>query len=104
MTQRKKVRIVNHLTARELADLLGVSVTEVIKNLFAKRVMRTVHQIVELETARALAIDMGYQLRDDEDPPDEQAAAVPKKPIIPQDGEQIALPEPEPEPDSEQDY
>jgi transcriptional regulator with XRE-family HTH domain len=103
MTRRKKVRIVNHLTAKELADLIGVSVTEVIKSLFPKRIMRTVHKIFELETARALAIDTGCQLTDDEDPPDEHAAAVPKKPIIPQDGEQMALPEPEPEPNSEQD-
>ncbi|MDX1985092.1 MAG: translation initiation factor IF-2 N-terminal domain-containing protein [Candidatus Obscuribacter sp.] len=68
MPPRKKVRIANPLTANELAALLEVSATVVIKSLFMKGIMRTVHQIVELETARALAVEMGYELSDDEDP------------------------------------
>ncbi len=103
MPPRKKVRIANPLTAKELADLLEVSVTVVIKSLFMKGIMRTVHQIVELETARALAVDMGYQLTDDDDPPGGQTAGVPKKPIIPEGGHEVALPEPEPEPDSDEE-
>lgn len=102
MPPRKRVRIVNPLTAQELADLLGVSVTFVIKSLFKKGIMRTVHQIVELETARALAVDMGYQLSDDDDPPGGQAAGVPKKPIIPEGGHEVARTEPEPEPESDE--
>lgn len=39
MPPRKKVRIVNPLTAKELADLLRVSVTLVIKSLFAKGII-----------------------------------------------------------------
>lgn len=103
MPPKKTVRIVNPLTAKELANVLGVSVTMVIKALFAKGIMRTVHQIVELEIARALAADMGFQLSDDEDPPGGQTVAVPKKPILPQGGNELALPEPETEPDLEQE-
>lgn len=62
MPPRKKVTIVNPLTAKELSDLLGVSVTLVVKSLFEKGFMRTVHQIVEVDIARKLALDMGFRL------------------------------------------
>lgn len=103
MPPRKKVRIANPITAKELADLLGVIVTVVIKSLFKKGIMRTVHQIVEPETARALAVDMGYQLSDDDDSPGGQTAGVQKKPINPEGGHEVALPKPEPEPDSDEE-
>lgn len=67
--------------------------------------MRTVHQVVEMDIARRLAVDMGYQLSDDEEPQSGQSAGVPKKPINPQGGNEEALPEPQPEPEpgSDQD-
>jgi Translation initiation factor IF-2, N-terminal region len=101
MPPKKKVRIVNHLTVYELAKVLGLTDTVVIKALYAKGIMRTINMIVELETARKLAIDMGYQLTDEDDPPDEHAATVTREPKIPQGGNEVALPEPKP--DSEED-
>lgn len=65
---KKRVRIDRNLEVLELADLLGVTATEVIKKLFYdKEIMRTVHQIVEVHIARELALAMGYELIDDED-------------------------------------
>lgn len=100
MSRRKKVRIAKDLTANELASVLDLSVTEVIKNLFQRGIMRTVHQTVELDTARKLARDMGYQLSDEDDPPDDQTAAIRKKPILPEGGNEASSPEPLPEPDN----
>ncbi|HEY9787303.1 MAG TPA: hypothetical protein V6D17_18070 [Candidatus Obscuribacterales bacterium] len=57
--------------------------------------MRTTNQFLELDTARQLALDMGYQLSDDDEPADEPGAAGPKKPVLPEGGNEVALPEPE---------
>lgn len=59
--------------------------------------------IVELETARALAIDMGYEPINDEEPPDGNAAAVPQKPRLPEGGNDACLIEPLEESDSDQE-
>ena len=64
----KRVRIEQPLTVRELAETLRISDVAVIKHLFMKGVMRTVSQIVELDHARQLAIDLGYELIDSESP------------------------------------
>jgi transcriptional regulator with XRE-family HTH domain len=61
----KKVRINMPLTVRELALALGLEVSLVVRLLFERRVMRTVDTIVELEIARNLALDLGYELTDD---------------------------------------
>jgi hypothetical protein len=97
MSPRKKVTIAKDLTAKQLASVLDLNVTEVIRNLFQQGIMRTVHQIVELDTARKLARDMGYKLSDEDDPPDDQTAAVRKKPILPEGGNEASCPEPLPE-------
>lgn len=99
MPPRKKVRIIHDLTANQLAELLGLKVSAVIKALFMQGIRRTVHQIVEVNTARKLALDMGFQLGDDDegDPPDEHTAPVPRTPIIPEGGNEVAIPEPDSE-------
>lgn len=55
------------LTVKELAERMAVSETDVIKRLFMKGFMRTVNQVVELELARDLALEMGYELKTKED-------------------------------------
>ena len=73
---KKRVRINEDLTAEQLAERLGVSVVEVLKRLFLKGIMPTVKMVVELDTARELAVEMGYELTGDDEPPDEQGAPV----------------------------
>ncbi|MBY0358413.1 MAG: translation initiation factor IF-2 [Candidatus Obscuribacterales bacterium] len=88
------------LTVLELAEKMAVSETEIIKRLFMKGFMRTVNQMVELELARDLAIEMGYELKTLEDiqmeemvqeeeanrpielTEDEIAALVPRPPVV----------------------
>lgn len=103
MPPKKRVKIANHLTAEELATLLEIPATVAIKALFEKGITRTASMIVELETARCLAIDMGYELINDDDSPDGHAAAVPQKPRLPEGGNDSCLIEPHEEPDSDQE-
>lgn len=63
----KVVAITGSLTVKELAERMNQPDTEIIKRLFMKGVMRTVNQLVEAESARDLAVDMGYELASQED-------------------------------------
>jgi translation initiation factor IF-2 len=58
----KVVTLTQSLSVKELADRMGISDTEVIKRLFMKGTARTVNQLVELEAARDLAIEMEYEV------------------------------------------
>lgn len=50
------------ITVRELAKVLEVSDTEVIKQLFMMGFPRTVSQTIDMDLARKCAIDMGYTI------------------------------------------
>lgn len=63
----KRVRIDQHLTVRELASALGISVSRTVRLLFERNVFRTVETIVEKDIARELALDLGYELIDDDE-------------------------------------
>ncbi len=58
----KIVAIVSPLTVSELSDKLNISETDIIKNLFAKGVMRTVNQLIETELAQDLARDFEFDV------------------------------------------
>jgi len=49
------------LTVRQLAELIGTSPVEVIKELIKNGVMAAINQTIDYETAAALAHDMGFQ-------------------------------------------
>jgi translation initiation factor IF-2 len=63
----KVVAITSPMTVQALAEKMGQPETEVIKRLFMKGIMRTVNQMVELDLAKELAIEMGYELASQED-------------------------------------
>lgn len=63
----KVIALSNPLSVKELSEVMSVSETEIIKRLFIKGFMRTVNQMVELELARDLAVEMGYELTSLED-------------------------------------
>lgn len=69
MPRRKQVKLNSDMTVCELAELLGVEVPVIIKELFGRGVMRTVSMIVELGLARGVAISLGHEIigEDDED-------------------------------------
>ena len=54
--------ITQALTVKELADRLLLPETEVVKNLFAKGVIKTVNQTIELEVAVECAKSLGYEV------------------------------------------
>lgn len=56
----KEVIIARSLTVKELANKLGVPDTIVIKTLFMTGIMRTVHQLVELDYAKDTARKLGF--------------------------------------------
>lgn len=62
----KRVKIEQDVTVKELAKILRTGDVRVIQLLFLKGVMRTVNQVVQLEHARQLALDLGYELIDSE--------------------------------------
>src|SRR3989304_1261371 len=70
----RPVSLPNHLTVRELSDLLGVTPRDVIKGLMKRGVMAAINQTVEYEMAASVALDMGFEAQ-----PLEQPAAVSEK-------------------------
>lgn len=68
----KRVCITENLTVKNLAQKLKLSDTAVIKHLFMLGVPRTVSQIVEVEWASKVAIDMGYDVVTSPDQMDER--------------------------------
>ncbi|MEC4986387.1 MAG: translation initiation factor IF-2 [Oscillatoria sp. PMC 1068.18] len=59
-------------TVRDLADLLNISETEIIKKLFLKGIVINVTQVVDLPTAKMVAEELGVNV----ETPEEKAAAT----------------------------
>ncbi|MBN9393743.1 MAG: translation initiation factor IF-2 [Candidatus Melainabacteria bacterium] len=72
----KEIVLTNSLTVQELAIKMHVPETEIIKNLFMRNIMRTVNQPVELELAKELAVQMGYEVLTEEKEPEVVEAPV----------------------------
>jgi len=53
------------LTVRQLAELVGASPVEVIKNLMKNGVMAAINQVIGYETASVVARDMGFQAQEE---------------------------------------
>jgi translation initiation factor IF-2 len=51
------------ITVKQLADLLKVEPTRVIKQLMRKGIMASVNQTIDFDTARETATDLGYEAR-----------------------------------------
>lgn len=69
------------LPVKDLADLLGMSSVEVIKELMKNGVMASVNQVVDYDTAAIVAHDLGFEPREAQAP--EGAEATPEKPPTP---------------------
>ena len=62
----KVVTLTRNLTVQELAEAMKLPVTEIIKHLFTKGIMRTVNQLVELELAKEMATELEYEILTEE--------------------------------------
>lgn len=63
----KEIALTSAITVKELAEKMQVTETDIIKRLMVKGFMRTINQTVEVELARELATEMGYELQSLED-------------------------------------
>jgi translation initiation factor IF-2 len=71
MTQAEQpVRIPQAVVVKDLAELLGFTPIDVIKELMKNGVMATINQIVDFDTAAVVAADLGFS-------PEEEGAAAP---------------------------
>jgi translation initiation factor IF-2 len=90
----KIVTLTTNLAVNELATKMGVPETELIKRMMQKGIMRTVNQMVELELAKELALEMEYEVLAEEAPVEEvikekeilsaedEAALVTRPPVV----------------------
>ncbi|MCP4634497.1 MAG: GTP-binding protein, partial [candidate division Zixibacteria bacterium] len=83
------ITVIEFMTVSELANLMNVKPTDVVSKLMALGVMATVNQRLELDTMSTVAMEFGYDVREqkeiaveeemDEDPPE---LMEPRAPIV----------------------
>lgn len=59
----QQIELSHSVSVRQLADLLQISAVEIIKQLMRKGVMANINQVIDYETAAAVAADCGYEAR-----------------------------------------
>jgi len=62
-TKTPLVDLPHTLSVRQLADTLGASAIDIIKQLMRKGIMANINQVIDYEAAAAVAVDLGYQTR-----------------------------------------
>src|ERR671912_711588 len=82
-TERGPVELPGTITVKELADLLGTSSADIIRELIKSGIFATINQLIDRDTASLVAEELGYEVaetvavREDEDeengPPAEAA-------------------------------
>ncbi|MFN8638005.1 MAG: translation initiation factor IF-2 [Dehalococcoidia bacterium] len=67
MTQSatRSVRIPQAVIVKDLAEILGVSPIEVIKELMKSGVMATINQVIDFDSAAVVATDLGFNAEED---------------------------------------
>ncbi len=61
--EAKLVEIPQTVAVRHLADLLGVSAIDIIKQLMRNGIFANINQVIDYETASAVAANLGYQAK-----------------------------------------
>ncbi len=67
-TPPRSVSLPSQITVRELAELLGATPIDIIKDLMKRGVMAAINQAVEYKIAAAVAAGMGFEVRPIEEP------------------------------------
>jgi len=57
------IEIPHALSVRQLAELLPISAIDIIKRLMKNGIMANINQVIDHETATAIATDIGYEVR-----------------------------------------
>lgn len=64
MAQEKQIlQVPDYMTVRELADLMGASPIEVMKQLISNGIMASINQQIDYDTAAIVVTEMGYEAR-----------------------------------------
>jgi len=82
--EREEARVVTipaSLTVRQLAELMGVSPIDVIKELMNNGIMAHINQQIDYETAAIVAAEMGFEPQEEAPPVVEEAAAEGPTPL-----------------------
>ncbi len=61
-TEKHLIAIPHSLSVRQLADLLGVSAIDIIKQLMRNGIMANINQVIDYEAAAAVATNLGYEV------------------------------------------
>ena len=61
MTEKKTIQIAGSITVDELAQALGISVTQLIGELFKNGIMATINQRLDYETAQIMIEELGFK-------------------------------------------
>ena len=68
------IQIPRAVSIKQLADLMGLSPVEVIKDLMKNGVMASINQVVDFDTAAVVASDFGFEAKEEARPAEETAA------------------------------
>lgn len=68
MEEKKEITLPAILTVNELANVLSVPVTRVIKQLLSNGILASINDNVDFETAAVIAFDLGYEAKADDAP------------------------------------
>ena len=79
----KAIAVPRQVTVKDLADLLGISSVEIIKELMKSGIMAPINQVIDFETASIVASDLGLEIRPAEAPEAQEAAPVAAAPEAP---------------------
>lgn len=62
-TKARQIELPHSSSVRQLGDLLQISAIEIIKQLMRKGIMANINQVIDYETAAAVAANYGYEAR-----------------------------------------
>ncbi len=77
VTRRPTLELPRTVTVRQLADILGVSAIDVIKDLLRLGIVASINQVIEYQVAATIAAKFGYEVKPETRP---ALAAIAKKP------------------------
>ncbi len=76
----KELELPEQIIVRELAELMGVSPIELIKNLMNAGIMANINQVLDNDTATIVAEDMGFTIAEPQEP--EPEVEEPLEPVV----------------------
>ena len=59
----KAILVPHQFTVKDLAELLGISSVEIIKELMKSGIMAPINQVIDFDTASIVASDLGFEIR-----------------------------------------